>query len=372
MKKYALGVILATLFSATALITFAADLSRYQMVQSMLPLSVTQPAIVQLSKLDPQRVYVVATEKGVTVQQQFQTLRKTSVLLPSKVEACIRECVDAISLADGNTNTTFDFPLSTSGTQKGIIKINYAKPLETDKIVFQTTGDSYLPNSFIVTIDGKRILNTIQGSSAKFPKMTAQNVEIEFDYTQPIRFREVGVGVTTIEDVNNMIRFVYQPGTVYFLYVGNNISRENTPTPPINLFAKNKEAELVVTEEVKNPLYVEKVPESNKDTDSDGAINLIDNCPMQANSNQADSNGNGVGDVCDDYDYDGVETYRDNCPMVSNDNQVDVDRDGLGDVCDDEESRFTEKNGWVPWVAFGVVFFAIMGMGYEVVRKMKK
>lgn len=369
MKKFV--VVVAILVSLSA-IASAADLSRYVEMREIQKIDVTQPAIVQLSNLDSTRVYVVATDKGETVPQQFQTTRKTTVILPTRVEGCISKCVDAQTLADSDMNTTFDFPLETSGTQKGVIKIMYAKPLATDKIVFQTTSDSYMPSSFRLMIDGKRILNTIQGSVVTFPMMNAQNVEIEFEYTQPIRFREVGVGTVTEEKVNNMIRFVYQPGTQYLLYGGVSIGREHVPTPPINLFAKTNEAELVLQASQKNILFKEQESQMNKDTDTDGLVNIIDNCPMQPNQDQKDGNGNGIGDVCDDYDYDGVATYVDNCPFVSNDTQVDTDRDTIGDACDQEESRFTEKHGWVPWVAFGVVFIAIIGMGYEVVRKLKK
>jgi len=44
------------------------------------------------------------------------------------------------------------------------------------------------------------------------------------------------------------------------------------------------------------------------DVDMDGVADSVDNCPLVANADQNDSNGNGVGDVCDpDTDGDGVE-----------------------------------------------------------------
>ena len=64
-----------------------------------------------------------------------------------------------------------------------------------------------------------------------------------------------------------------------------------------------------------------------------------------------------------------MPTYADNCPFIENIDQQDTDRDGIGDACDAEESRFTERHGWIPWVTFGVVFVAVVGMGYEVIRR---
>jgi hypothetical protein len=48
-----------------------------------------------------------------------------------------------------------------------------------------------------------------------------------------------------------------------------------------------------------------------------------------------DTDGDGVSDVCDDDDDgDGVPDVDDNCPLDANANQADKDGDGVGDVCD--------------------------------------
>ena len=81
------------------------------------------------------------------------------------------------------------------------------------------------------------------------------------------------------------------------------------------------------------------------DSDGDGFINTVDNCPFVFNPNQLDTDGDGKGDVCDncpttanaaqtDTDADGVGDACDNCPATANANQADGDADGVGDFCD--------------------------------------
>ena len=77
-----------------------------------------------------------------------------------------------------------------------------------------------------------------------------------------------------------------------------------------------------------NPRDPESVP---GDDDDDGACDALDNCPLP-NADQADADGDGLGDACDaDDDGDGVDDALDNCPSVANADQADLD-DGFG--CD--------------------------------------
>jgi hypothetical protein len=62
--------------------------------------------------------------------------------------------------------------------------------------------------------------------------------------------------------------------------------------------------------------------------------NSVDNCKFAANTTQGDFNHDGTGDACQDSDGDGLLDAVDNCPAVANPGQLDTDLDGVGDVCD--------------------------------------
>ncbi len=102
------------------------------------------------------------------------------------------------------------------------------------------------------------------------------------------------------------------------------------------------------------------------DGDGDGIPDTHDNCPNVSNPDQADSNGNGVGDACDeadpvgpggactetsqcqlglvcyynkcqvDSDGDGIPDDHDNCKDIANPGQEDADNNGVGDACEDD------------------------------------
>ena len=66
------------------------------------------------------------------------------------------------------------------------------------------------------------------------------------------------------------------------------------------------------------------------DQDDDGISDDVDNCPVDANGSQVDSDGDGLGDACDalaDLDADGVSDRFD----------PDIDGDGVLDVVDDDD-----------------------------------
>ena len=88
------------------------------------------------------------------------------------------------------------------------------------------------------------------------------------------------------------------------------------------------------------------VASSDLDTDGDGVPDYSDNCPATANADQADDDGDGAGDACDDdADNDGTPDADDGCPDDSDKtspgqcgcgvSDADTDADGALDCHDD-------------------------------------
>jgi hypothetical protein len=71
------------------------------------------------------------------------------------------------------------------------------------------------------------------------------------------------------------------------------------------------------------------------DTDSDGVGDVCDNCSGQGNAAQDNADNDPLGDACDpDDDNDNVADGSDNCQTFANPGQANTDGDPLGNACD--------------------------------------
>lgn len=84
---------------------------------------------------------------------------------------------------------------------------------------------------------------------------------------------------------------------------------------PYDVFHLNSAVTDAANDVLISPRFMNAIYET---TDADG----FDNCPLTANADQADGDGDGVGNVCD------------NCSAVVNADQRDTNGDGYGNLCD--------------------------------------
>ncbi|MBP7768731.1 thrombospondin type 3 repeat-containing protein, partial [Candidatus Woesebacteria bacterium] len=201
-------------------------------------------------------------------------------------------------------------------------------------------------------------------SNFSFPAVKVSKLILTLSYKQTLQLTEVSVNQADASQTQSysVVRFLAKPASSYFLYTdATTHQRPSVKNQEAgNLFSVQSVRKMMLPAPELNPAFIPA------DSDADGILDSVDNCPTVANPDQIDKNYNGVGDVCDDFDYDTIPNNRDNCPDVANTQQADTDGDGIGDACDSVESRLTEQSPWLPWAAMSIAALIIGGLFYAV------
>lgn len=270
------------------------------------------------------------------------------------------------SLTDGRYNSRVDFAVEDDRATETVLMFNTATPITSSEIRLGLSKNVALPTSVKLTAGGKAVIapRRISSATISFPESTATQWVLTLTHTQPLQLTELTLVQDNVEKtVTQGVRFLAQPGHVYRLYADPDRAAYLTTREGGDLRDDEGVVTLASVTKQDNPMYVVA------DVDEDGTADTVDNCVLVANSDQLDIDGNGRGDACDDFDRDGRINSQDNCPDDPNRRQGDEDGDGIGDECDAEESRFTEKYTWVPWVGLGTAALVILGMFVVMVRR---
>ena len=168
-------------------------------------------------------------------------------------------------------------------------------------------------------------------------------------------------------------------GVERFAIGGLEISAQLDPTDP-NGFVTG--LSFIIPNGNSSQVVMSMTPVTASDMDDDGFEDSEDNCWNMSNTDQLDTDGDNLGDLCDldddndglddsndvfpldpseqmdsdndgignnldsDDDGDGVTDSIDNCPLTPNSDQADLDGDGIGSECDDMEVT-TGGNGTI-------------------------
>lgn len=124
-----------------------------------------------------------------------------------------------------------------------------------------------------------------------------------------------------------------------YRFLGNVVTTSATITD-LSLNTQYWIAVKSVNDSGESELYVwSTIVLTSDDSDSDGVADNDDNCVNNANSGQADFDGDGIGDVCDDDDDgDGIADGSDAFPFDESES-LDTDNDGVGNNDDDDDDN---------------------------------
>ena len=260
------------------------------------------------------------------------------------------------NMLDGKNETYSEFDLPESGNGEARIILTCNSPIAADGLSLLLDRHVALPNLIDISAVGDNGANRVlvaklklENAIVRFPKTSASLWTIVLSHSQPLRISELRLLLDSdSKDSSRTLRFLAQPAHTYRIYLDPDRYAQPPPAEPSDFSGDEGVFKLSDLDYEMNVQYV------IADIDKDGVPDIHDNCVLVYNPDQADEDGNGRGDACDDFDRDGILNSLDNCPNNPNWDQLDSDGDGIGDVCDSTENRITERYRWIPWTGIGI------------------
>jgi len=295
--------------------------------------------------------------EDVITATRLQTFWKTSYeVIPTNFTVFSSDGRRLTNLSDKKTVTSENFPIDENGNGSVELTLLAESLLTTDALTLNVAKNVRSPRSIAITTkrpDGSTevVVNktSLAGLSIRYPEVITNNFRITLEYDQPLGITELNFTEKSTRQIETKaLRFLVQPDQAYRVFFDPDLPVADLVGQQANFSSDVGVVSQVPGPRTQNSLY------RNADRDGDGVIDEWDNCLDVSNSDQADIDGSGLGDVCEDFDRDGVYNDIDNCINLPNPNQLDEDGDGIGDTCDDSESRLTEKFAWILWVGIGL------------------
>lgn len=343
----------------------------FQSVISLEANSFKVPTLVEV----PVQLFSDSTKTVAVFDARTKEVQASQLNVQQSREAPSMEIYDSIhetiaQLSDGNFETFAEYPIAESGERAQIaLDVFFASPVELDSFSLYLGKNVALPETVEVSSGNEgseKILlarTRLTSRTIQFPSTLGKHFRLSFEYTQPLRIAEITTQPLRLRaKTEYAVRFLAQPGASYDVYF--NADRSLTVSTKESANLSGNDALKLTGGEQKNSMY------QKADVDEDGIPDERDNCVFEKNSDQADVDKNGKGDVCDDFDRDGIINAKDNCPSIPNQFQTDSDNDGIGDACDSQESRILERWTWLPWVMIGVVGIVVVALLLVTLRKM--
>lgn len=273
-------------------------------------------------------------------------------------------------LTDGHNTTSAEFAVTDGQVTTTTLLIEMAEAVAANGLTFRLPEYGILPDKVNITavdMNGEETVvvatKLVNNNTIYFPERIAAAWRVTFEHTQPLRLTELSVRQSEPRLTQNTeLLFLAVPDATYTIYFNPEayVTLPRVERPYFTASDRRIGASLV---EIQNNQYF-----TPPDSDGDGVIDQIDNCPQVANQDQKDIDGSGVGDVCEDFDRDGVMNAIDNCPSAPNGAQKNIDADAFGDECDESDDRFTEQNPLIPWLGL-LLAAAAIGFMFTQIRK---